>query len=508
MEEISQRFGLREGFGAVIVEVIKETPAAAAGLRNRRPGGRLPRPPGGRHPEPAARDRAPTSVGESVRLTVLRTRGGPAAGAGQGGRDAGRGGRRARGRRVRLPGPRSGGPARAGRRPGPAGAPTVAGACPRSRADAAGLQVGDVLVAIDGRPVDSLTARARGAPRDARARGAAVRWSSSATGSASVVSLRPDPQRALTRRPTSRDDRPRHHRDALRDRGRPARRARHRLRLRRALQPAQERRGLSAARDRRASCASSGSRPARSTWWPSPAPARLAREWLNRVLHDEAYAKEYYGVRGRRAAGPSGRRVRKWGARFGLVDAVARASSASPSASGSAGHRASGRRARPDRVPRPPHLPRRRRLLGLGLRGPRGAGAHQRQLRRRALRDRLHRPGARRSSGTRPRPSAPGSLGSFYSFVTLALGMKFGEHEYKVMGMAPYAPDTHAARGGSGPARGLRPRGGPARALPLAHAGASATRSSCEPLVGPALRRGRGRRAAPARGRRCCAGAG
>jgi serine protease Do len=33
MEEISQRFGLREGFGAVIVEVINETPAAAAGLR-------------------------------------------------------------------------------------------------------------------------------------------------------------------------------------------------------------------------------------------------------------------------------------------------------------------------------------------------------------------------------------------------------------------------------------------------------------------------------------------
>ena len=33
VEEISKRFGLREGFGAVIVEVIKETPAAAAGLR-------------------------------------------------------------------------------------------------------------------------------------------------------------------------------------------------------------------------------------------------------------------------------------------------------------------------------------------------------------------------------------------------------------------------------------------------------------------------------------------
>jgi carbamoyltransferase len=37
-------------------------------------------------------------------------------------------------------------------------------------------------------------------------------------------------------------------------------------------------------------------------------------------------------------------------------------------------------------------------------------------------------------------PSAPGSLGSFYSFVTLLLGMRFGEHEYKVMGLAPYAP--------------------------------------------------------------------
>ena len=43
-------------------------------------------------------------------------------------------------------------------------------------------------------------------------------------------------------------------------------------------------------------------------------------------------------------------------------------------------------------------------------------------------------------------PSAPGSLGAFYSFVTLALGMKFGEHEYKVMGLAPYAPEAQARR--------------------------------------------------------------
>ncbi len=43
-------------------------------------------------------------------------------------------------------------------------------------------------------------------------------------------------------------------------------------------------------------------------------------------------------------------------------------------------------------------------------------------------------------------PSAPGSLGAFYSFVTLGLGMKFGEHEYKVMGMAPYASEKYAQR--------------------------------------------------------------
>src|SRR5262249_39131262 len=42
--------------------------------------------------------------------------------------------------------------------------------------------------------------------------------------------------------------------------------------------------------------------------------------------------------------------------------------------------------------------------------------------------------------------SAPGSLGAFCSFVTLALGMKFGEHEYKVMGMAPYAGTAWAGR--------------------------------------------------------------
>src|SRR6266850_1089616 len=71
MEEISQKHGLREGFGVMIVEVMKETPAEASGLKN----GDL---------VVAFRERpvvdtrtlqrlvASTSAGETVPLTVLR----------------------------------------------------------------------------------------------------------------------------------------------------------------------------------------------------------------------------------------------------------------------------------------------------------------------------------------------------------------------------------------------------------------------------------------------------
>ena len=34
MDEISKQLGLREGFGAVIVDVLKETPAEASGLKS------------------------------------------------------------------------------------------------------------------------------------------------------------------------------------------------------------------------------------------------------------------------------------------------------------------------------------------------------------------------------------------------------------------------------------------------------------------------------------------
>ena len=41
-----------------------------------------------------------------------------------------------------------------------------------------------------------------------------------------------------------------------------------------------------------------------------------AREWMNRVLHDPTYAREYYGVRLEEPRGGVGKRARKLGARL------------------------------------------------------------------------------------------------------------------------------------------------------------------------------------------------
>src|SRR5262245_28844478 len=161
VEEISKRFGLREGFGAVIVDVIKEAPAETSGLRS----GDV---------VVAFRDRpvvdtralqryvATASIGESVPMTILR---------------------RPEGRRpitvrlgampdnvvaervaaeygffVRDP---EGQPELGGTRP-LAGPPAVVGVVPKSRAEGAGLKAGDVLLAIEGQPVETV-----GALRDA-----------------------------------------------------------------------------------------------------------------------------------------------------------------------------------------------------------------------------------------------------------------------------------------------------------------------------------------------------
>ena len=157
MNDISQKHGLREGFGALIVDVMQETPADEAGLKN----GDL---------VVAFRNRpvvdtralqrmvATANVGEKVTLTVLR-------------RDQGR-----RPVEVKIgPMPDSvaadrvsaeygfllrepEAPPDPGRAPGPTATPAVAVVLPKGRAEAAGLQVGDVLVELNGKPVASLDA--------------------------------------------------------------------------------------------------------------------------------------------------------------------------------------------------------------------------------------------------------------------------------------------------------------------------------------------------------------
>jgi carbamoyltransferase len=174
--------------------------------------------------------------------------------------------------------------------------------------------------------------------------------------------------------------------------------------------------------------------------------ARAAsREWLNRVLHDEAYAREYYGV-----SWPSPRRTlrkkaRKWGAKLGLIDA-------------SRGKFGISERERLAFVTDHLGIARERvsafdhhlchaaaAYWGGGV-----AGREALVLTSDNSGDGLCATASTASGLAIERreatPSAPGSVGAFYSFVTLALGMKFGEHEYKVMGMAPYAPEKYARR--------------------------------------------------------------
>jgi serine protease Do len=151
MSEISTRHGIREGFGAMVVEVLHETPAEASGLRS---GDLLV----------AFRDLpvvdtrallrliAGAPVGELVSITVLRL-------------DEGRRRISVRlgampepvaadrvaaefGLFVREPEPQ---PELGGARP--TVVPSVSGVLPGSRAARAGVKVGDVLVEVNGRAV-------------------------------------------------------------------------------------------------------------------------------------------------------------------------------------------------------------------------------------------------------------------------------------------------------------------------------------------------------------------
>lgn len=151
MAEISTRHGIREGFGAMIVEVLRETPAESSGLRS---GDLLV----------AFRDLpvvdtrsllrviASAPVGDTVSLTVLRL---------------GEGRRRVSVRLGAMPEPVAADRVAAEfglfvREPEPqaelGGArpsvvPAVSGVLPGSRAARAGVKVGDVLVEVNGRAV-------------------------------------------------------------------------------------------------------------------------------------------------------------------------------------------------------------------------------------------------------------------------------------------------------------------------------------------------------------------
>ena len=170
-----------------------------------------------------------------------------------------------------------------------------------------------------------------------------------------------------------------------------------------------------------------------------------ARDWMNRVLHDREYAREYYGVRLEEPRAGLGRKARKLGARLGLVDPAA-------------GKFTLSERERLGLVTEHLRLGAEKIVTlehhtchaAAAYFGAPFAGAPALVLTNDNSGDGLCAT-ASIASGTalerrEATPSAPGSLGSFYSFVTLLLGMKFGEHEYKVMGLAPYAPASSVER--------------------------------------------------------------
>ncbi|HET6368764.1 MAG TPA: carbamoyltransferase C-terminal domain-containing protein [Pseudomonadales bacterium] len=170
-----------------------------------------------------------------------------------------------------------------------------------------------------------------------------------------------------------------------------------------------------------------------------------AKEWLNRVLHDPDYIREYYGVAWPSPRRALGKRVRKWGARFGLMD-PSRGKFGVPQdvrlaeVAGHLGLPAS----------RIVCLDHHRCHAAAAYFGSGFGGREALVLTNDNSGDGLC---ATASTGRglalerhEASSSAPGSLGAFYSFATLALGMKFGEHEYKVMGMAPYASAPWAER--------------------------------------------------------------
>ena len=170
-----------------------------------------------------------------------------------------------------------------------------------------------------------------------------------------------------------------------------------------------------------------------------------AREWMNRVVHDDAYARDYYGVSLDAPAGGLRKRARKLGARLGLAAAARGKFVLSPDERLRLVTDHLGLTA--DRVL---SLDHHTCHAAAAYFGSPFAGADALVLTNDNSGDGLcataTTAGGLALTRREAAPSAPGSLGSFYSFVTLLLGMRAGEHEYKVMGLAPYAPAVASER--------------------------------------------------------------
>jgi carbamoyltransferase len=168
-------------------------------------------------------------------------------------------------------------------------------------------------------------------------------------------------------------------------------------------------------------------------------------DWMNRVMRDEAYTRRYYGV-GLEAPrrGLTGR-ARKLGAKLGLLDP---APGKAPLTEGERRGQVTGHlRLTDDRVKVVDHHACH---AAAAYYGSPFAGRPALVLTNDNSGDGLCGTVSSASGTTLTRheasPSGPGSLGSFYTLVTLLLGMKPGEHEYKVMGLAPYAPARETER--------------------------------------------------------------
>src|SRR5262247_3112195 len=168
-------------------------------------------------------------------------------------------------------------------------------------------------------------------------------------------------------------------------------------------------------------------------------------DWMNRVMRDEAYTRRYYGV-GLEAPrrGLTGR-ARKLGAKLGLLDP---APGKAPLTDGERrGHVTGHLRLSGDRVHFADHHACH---AAAAYHGSPFGGRPALVLTNDNSGDGLCGTVSSASGVALTRhestPSGPGSLGSFYTLVTLLLGMKPGEHEYKVMGLAPYAPARETER--------------------------------------------------------------